>query len=140
MELKFPEIKSSLKKFDITINKTKVKGEYRVNVKNGTETQAYYTDDLMDAYQTGLAMYREHQNQSTSHLKTISEDSTLLEVARAAIEDALVDLRDAGIFTLRNNGLVIKGKDGSPSYIIRMGSEDAIRIGLQAICKHLEGK
>jgi hypothetical protein len=74
-------------------------------------------------------------------LETVAGDDDLLEVGRQAIEDALVEFRDSRMFTLRNNGLVIKEKDGRDSYVIRFGSEDAIRIGLRAIVKHLkEGK
>jgi hypothetical protein len=31
-------------------------GEYRVNFTGGRETTAYYTHDLLDAVQTGIAM------------------------------------------------------------------------------------
>lgn len=58
-----------------------------------------------------------------------------LEVARLAIEDTLVDFRDSRIFVSRNNGLVIKERDGKDSSIIRLGSEDALRIGIKAIIK-----
>jgi hypothetical protein len=70
-------------------------------------------------------------------LREIANDNDLLEVGRKAIEDALVDFRDSHIFVIRNNGLVIKSRDGKDSYIIRFGPEDAIRIGLKAIAKHL---
>lgn len=56
-----------------------------------------------------------------------------LEIGRRAVEDELVELRDARIGQLRNNGLVIKERDGSPSDIIRLGPEDALRIGLRAM-------
>lgn len=34
-------------------------GEYRVNFKGGPESTAYYTDDLADAFRTGLHMATE---------------------------------------------------------------------------------
>lgn len=72
------------------------------------------------------------------HLRIIAENTVLLEIARVAIEDALVELRDSRISALRNNGLVIRERDGKDSDIIRMGSEDALKIGLRAIAEHLE--
>lgn len=55
------------------------------------------------------------------------------EVARQAVEDALIDMRDAGMFILRRNGLVVRDRDGSNSPIIRLSIEDALQIGLKAI-------
>lgn len=71
-------------------------------------------------------------------LSEIAKDEGLLEVGRKAIEDSLVELRDLRISVLRNNGLVIKERDGQNSSVIRMGPEDALRIGLSAIVKYLE--
>lgn len=74
-------------------------------------------------------------------LRQIADDEELLEVARKAIEAALIDWRDNRLSVLgRGNGLVIREPDGRDSYIIRMGPEDAVRIGLKAIADHLEGK
>lgn len=59
------------------------------------------------------------------------------EVARKAIEDVLVEFRDGHMWLLgRGNGLVIRSRDGSDSAIIRLGPEDAVRIGLKAIVEH----
>ena len=63
-----------------------------------------------------------------------------LEIARKAIEDALIDRRDSGISILRNNGLVIKYKSGNDSDIIRMGAEEAIAIGMEAIMDKVFGE
>lgn len=71
-------------------------------------------------------------------LSDIAINDVLLEEGRKAIEDSLVELRDLRVGVLRNNGLVIKEKDGEHSSIIRMGPEDALRIGLSAIVKYLE--
>jgi len=74
-------------------------------------------------------------------LNSISTNPELLEVARLAIEDVLVEMRDSHIsLPLRGNGLVIRNYNSSSSSIIRMGPETAMRIGLQAIASHLEKK
>lgn len=58
----------------------------------------------------------------------------MLEVGRKAIEDILIEFRDSRIsLPFRNNGLVVKEYDGKDSSIIRLGPEDAIRIGVEAI-------
>jgi hypothetical protein len=62
------------------------------------------------------------------------------EVARLAVENTLVELRDSRISVLnRGNGLVIREFDGSESSVIRMGFETALRIGVEAIEKHRKG-
>lgn len=71
------------------------------------------------------------------NLKEIYEDKELLEVGRLAVQEVLLEWRDMRLSVMRNNGLVIKEKDGKDSHIIRMGPEDAIRIGLEAIERHL---
>ena len=67
-------------------------------------------------------------------IQTILDRPDLQEIARLAVEDTLVELRDDRISMLfRNNGLTIKEYDGSPSNIIRLGFEQALVIGLKAI-------
>lgn len=56
-----------------------------------------------------------------------------IEVARKTLEDILIEWRDARLSILRNNGLVIREYDGRDSSIIRLGTDDAVRIGIQAI-------
>jgi hypothetical protein len=57
-----------------------------------------------------------------------------MEVGRQAVENALVELRDSRISLLgRGNGLVIRECDGTPSSVIRMGLEAALRIAMDAI-------
>lgn len=57
-----------------------------------------------------------------------------LEIGRKAIEDALIEWRDARLSELgRNNGCVVKEKDGTASNVIRFGPEKALRIGLKAM-------
>lgn len=68
-----------------------------------------------------------------------NNDRLLYEVARLAIEDTLIELRDDRISTpARGNGLVVREKDGSPSNIIRLGPEHAMKIGLLAIAEQIE--
>ena len=50
------QVKAELKQVNVTIRKRD--GEYRVNFRGGAEATAYYTNDLDDARQTGLAMRR----------------------------------------------------------------------------------
>lgn len=49
------EAKAELRKVGVTLNKRN--GEFRVNLAGGSEATAYYTDDLDDAYCTGLQMF-----------------------------------------------------------------------------------
>lgn len=71
-------------------------------------------------------------------LKELSTNGKLLEIARKAIEDTLIEIRDERISVLRNNGLVIKERDGTNSDMIRFGPEVAMKIGLRAIANHLK--
>ncbi len=76
------------------------------------------------------------EQSTVAALNEIAEDRDLLEIGRKAVEDVLVDWRDSRISMFaRGNGLVIREKDGKGSSTIRMGPEDAIRIGLKAIAK-----
>ena len=84
-----------------------------------------------------------HKKDKIQILEDISNNDNLLEIGRKAIEDELVWLRDERISilrgnNLRGNGLIIREKDGKESSTIRLGSEDALRIGLKAIAKHIE--
>lgn len=72
-----------------------------------------------------------------AELLALAGNDELLEIGRKAIEDLLVEMRDSRMFTIRGNGLVIREIDGSASNIIRLGPEQALRIGLQAIAEHL---
>ncbi len=76
----------------------------------------------------------------SDQLREIADDEQVLwEVARRAIEDRLVEYRDDRIsMPLRNNGLVIKERDGQPSSVIRFGPEVGVRIALLALADHYE--
>lgn len=54
------QAKKTLKAIGITIRKND--GEYRVNIINGTEATACYTNDIEDAIGTGKAMARSRQS------------------------------------------------------------------------------
>lgn len=72
------------------------------------------------------------------NLKDIAQNPELMEIARQAVENELVELRDSRIGILgRGNGLVIREKDGSDSSVIRLGLEHALSIGLEAVAEHL---
>lgn len=73
-------------------------------------------------------------------LKKALLDPENLEIGRKAVEDVLIELRDLRILTLRNNGLVVKEMDGTPSAVIRLATEDALRIGIEAIFTELENR
>lgn len=73
-------------------------------------------------------------------LRKIADDEDLLEVARRKIEINLVEMRDSRISVLgRNNGLVIRERDGTNSHIIRLPVEVAVRLALLAIAESLGG-
>lgn len=67
---------------------------------------------------------------------TINEEA--LEAARLAVEDVLVEWRDARMFVMNNNGFSIKEKDGTPSSIIRLGTAMGLQIGIKAYLEALE--
>ena len=65
-------------------------------------------------------------------------DSEVQETARRAVEDELIEWRDEGrSMPFRNNGCVVKYKDGTPTDIIRFGPETAVVVGVDAIKAHL---
>ena len=71
-------------------------------------------------------------------LETVVNSEELVEIARKEIEDALIGYRDNRISAMgRNNGLVVKEKDGTESSIIRFGPESAITIGLCGVMAYL---
>lgn len=73
------------------------------------------------------------------NLNTIINNPELIEIARKAIEDEAIEMRDSRIGIInRANGIVVKEQDGSPSSIIRIPTDQAVIIALQAIAKHLD--
>ena len=102
-----------------------------------TESRLKNMHDVYEHFPSIASLCLE-QAKEIERLRGIPDNDELLEVGRKAVEDVLVDFRDSRISQfLRGNGLVIKEKDGKDSSIIRLGTEDAISIGLKAILKHL---
>ena len=72
-------------------------------------------------------------------VEELLENNELLEVGRKAVEDVLIDMRDSRIAILgRGNGLVCREKDGTPSSLIRLGTEQALTIALEAIIRRIQ--
>jgi hypothetical protein len=60
-------------------------------------------------------------------------DEGALTWAHVAVEDVLIELRDARIGIIGPaNGFVVNERDGSPSPIMRLGTRDGLRIAIQA--------
>lgn len=65
-------------------------------------------------------------------------DAGALHAAHKAVEDVLIDRRDRRIGVLnRGNGLVVREADGRDSSIMRLGTRDALLIGIAAYLKAL---
>ena len=56
-DLRLSDVRATLEPLGMTIRRTQ-DDEYRVNVRGGQESTAYYTTDLVDAQQTGIVMAR----------------------------------------------------------------------------------
>lgn len=70
-------------------------------------------------------------------ITALANNNALIEVARQAVENVLIEFRDSRISVFRGNGLVVREPDGKGSDVMRLGTDDAIRIGLKAIASHL---
>jgi hypothetical protein len=73
-------------------------------------------------------------------LRELAADHDLMwEVARSAVEDLLVEMRDSRIsMPTRGNGFVIREEDGKSSDIIRFGPEIGISHALKALADHFD--
>ena len=71
-------------------------------------------------------------------LRSLAKNEDLLEIGRKAIECNLTEYRDARLSEFRENGFNIKEVDGSPSNIIRFGTQAGLIIALNAIADYLE--
>lgn len=66
---RFKEIKDKLRvMYGVGISKRNSAGEYRVNFFGGKEATAYYTDDLEDAFATGVSMSNRKRQTHPEHL------------------------------------------------------------------------
>lgn len=69
----------------------------------------------------------------------IEINENALTAAHLAVEDVLIDFRDHGIGVLGPaNGFVVRQRDGKESPIMRLGTRDGLRIGIQAYLKALK--
>lgn len=56
-----------------------------------------------------------------------------LTAAHVAVEDALIEMRDNRLsVTGPANGFVVNERDGSPIGIMRLGTREGLRIGIEA--------
>lgn len=60
-----------------------------------------------------------------------------IEKARLAIEDELIELRDAGVFVPNRNGLTVNDRDGSHNGIRRMSTAMGVHATLAAVLPEL---
>ncbi len=66
-------------------------------------------------------------------------DEEALTAAHLAVEDVLIEMRDSCMFILgRANGFVVNEYDGTPSSIMRLGTRDGLRLGIQAYLKAIK--
>lgn len=86
-----------------------------------------------------LADSTEMPHEIAELLRNIADNPELMEAAHLAIEDHLVKMRDAGMFTgPHGNGFVVREEDGSPSEVIRMGTRPGIVMALNAIADRID--
>jgi hypothetical protein len=71
--------------------------------------------------------------------RRVAEDPYLLQIAHQRIEDEAIERRDAGIGTVRPNGIVCRNFDSTPSSVIRISTPDAVALAFQAIADYLDG-
>jgi hypothetical protein len=65
-------------------------------------------------------------------------DEVALTAAHLAVEDVLIEHRDARIGVLGpRNGFIVNERDGSPSPIMRLGTRDGLRIAIEAYLAYL---
>lgn len=81
-----------------------------------------------------------NNSEKAALLRELSADHDLIwNVARAAVEDLLIEMRDSRIsMPARANGFVIREFDGSSSDIIRFGPEIGISHALKALADHFD--
>lgn len=75
-----------------------------------------------------------------SALREILKDPEMMEIARLAVEDELMEWRDAMRFVSNRNGFAILNRDGSPSNVIRLSTVMGLHTALNAMADRLEGK
>ena len=86
----------------------------------------------------GEAMIK-NDAQLAEWLRKAATDDYLLNIAHQRIEDVAIEMRDAGMFVMRANGIVCRDYDRTPSSMIRISTPDAVALALKAIADHLDG-
>lgn len=87
----------------------------------------------------GAGTKERYRRMATAVLRDAADDPEFLRAAHLAIEDVLVEWRDARLSTpFCGNGLVVRERDGKASSQIRMSTREALTIGLKAMADHLE--
>lgn len=72
-------------------------------------------------------------------MSDIELNQDALTAAHIAIEDYLIEMRDARVGVIgRANGFVVNEKDGTPSSIMRVGTRDGLEIAIKAYLKASE--
>lgn len=61
-----------------------------------------------------------------------------LTMAHKAVEDVLIEFRDRRISCFAANGLVVREADGRDSPVIRLGTREGLRIGIEAYLDAME--
>jgi hypothetical protein len=69
-QLTIKSVQAEFKSLGLTLSKT-VYGEFKVRLKDSPKGEGYFTDDLNDAYSTGLAMSHSH---SIAQMRLLSAD------------------------------------------------------------------
>ena len=70
----------------------------------------------------------------------LADDRVLWEVARRAVEDELIEMRDAGLYVLgSNNGFTVNFADGTPGPL-RLPTFDGIKVALRALIEHYDSE
>lgn len=62
----------------------------------------------------------------------IEVNQDALTKAHVAVEDAAIDRRDRRVFVIMANGIVVREMNGEDSSIMRMGTREALYIGIRA--------
>lgn len=72
---------------------------------------------------------------------TYEVDEDALTLAHVAVEDELIEMRNAGISIIGPaNGFVVREYDGTPSNIMRLGTRDGLRIAIKAYIEAMESR
>jgi hypothetical protein len=64
-------------------------------------------------------------------------DEDALTAAHLAVEDVLIEFRDERLSVIGPaNGFVVRERNGDPSGVMRLGTREGLRIGIEAYLAH----